>query len=459
MSNSPTHTAPSSALYRAVWRWHFIAGLIVLPFMILLATTGAIYLYKDEVNAVVQGDLRHVTPLETGAKAPSDLAAAALTAHPGRFHTYFPPATETDAAQVKIVNDAGEKDIVFVNPYTAEVLGTLWDAGPSGSKFMYIVRKLHSLEYVGWVGNRLIEAAAGWLVLLTGTGVYLWWPRGRAVGTTTVKRKKGRGFWRDLHAVTGIYTAVFILFLAMTGLPWSSVWGGKFYDIAYSMGLGMPDGYWGKYPKSTVPGEVTTMGEAMEKTAWILEKQPMPLSTTASGIPAGLDQIVQIVDATRIHKGYALNIPSTPTGVFTASIYPDDITQERVIHLDQYTGEILFDMDLDGLGALGKAAEWGVSLHMGQAFGLANQIVLTLACLSMVVMAFAGGAMWWKRRPAGALGTPAMPADWRIPRTLLIMALAAGIFFPLVGLSMIVLVIVEVGVAFLQRRRRLTPAE
>ncbi len=103
----------------------------------------------------------------------------------------------------------------------------------------------------------------------------------------------------------------------------------------------------------------------------------------------------------------------------------------------------------------------GRQLHMGQAFGLANQIVLTLACLSMVVMAFAGGAMWWKRRPpAGALGTPAMPADWRIPRTLLIMALTAGgIFFPLVGLSMIVLVIVEVGVALLQRRRRFTPAE
>ena len=47
---------------------------------------------------------------------------------------------------------------------------------------MWIVRKLHSLEYVGWWGNRIIGAVAGWMVLLVATGLYLWWPRGRNVG-------------------------------------------------------------------------------------------------------------------------------------------------------------------------------------------------------------------------------------------------------------------------------------
>ncbi|MBB4272603.1 putative iron-regulated membrane protein [Rhizobium mongolense] len=32
---------PAPDLYRAVWRWHFYAGLLVLPFMIPLAITGA----------------------------------------------------------------------------------------------------------------------------------------------------------------------------------------------------------------------------------------------------------------------------------------------------------------------------------------------------------------------------------------------------------------------------------
>ncbi len=33
------------AFYRAMWRWHFYAGLIVLPVLALMAVTGALYLY------------------------------------------------------------------------------------------------------------------------------------------------------------------------------------------------------------------------------------------------------------------------------------------------------------------------------------------------------------------------------------------------------------------------------
>ena len=40
-------TAPAlSSPYRAVWRWHFYAGLLVLPFLMLMALTGALYLFQ-----------------------------------------------------------------------------------------------------------------------------------------------------------------------------------------------------------------------------------------------------------------------------------------------------------------------------------------------------------------------------------------------------------------------------
>ena len=38
-------------LYRAIWRWHFYAGLFVVPFILLLALTGAIYLFKPQLDA------------------------------------------------------------------------------------------------------------------------------------------------------------------------------------------------------------------------------------------------------------------------------------------------------------------------------------------------------------------------------------------------------------------------
>ncbi|MER5173256.1 PepSY-associated TM helix domain-containing protein [Thioclava kandeliae] len=457
--------AGSSALYRAVWRWHFVAGLVVLPFVLILAVTGGIYLFKDEINNAAYHKLRFVAPAED-ALSPSRIVAAALDAHPGTLKAYAPAPAADRSAEVDIMGADGLRDTVYVNPHDGAVLGTLWDGGASGSPAMSLVRRLHSLDYVGWFGNRLIEAAAGWMILLVGSGIYLWLPRGRQhLGTVRIKARRGRPWWRDLHAVTGIYTGIFIVFLALTGLPWSGVWGGKFYTFAYALGLGMPDGYWSDLPRSSVP-----TGEAVERAPWIMEHQPIPQSSLPEatgahaghhagvaaqgpvGVPMRLDQVVAEVEALGLVPGYSLSMPEGPTGVFSASVYPDTIQDERVIHLDQYSGAVLYDAGFADLGGLGRWAEWGISVHMGQEWGLANQIVLALACLAMIGLCLSGAVMWWKRRPVGGLGVPALPDDGCIPRVLLVMALAAGIFFPLVGLSMLVLVAVEL-VAYVARRR------
>ncbi|MCO7241790.1 PepSY domain-containing protein [Halomonas sp. Ps84H-12] len=67
----------------------------------------------------------------------------------------------------------GERLAVYVNPYTAEVLGSLDDRGT----VMWTVRYLHSFKFFGQTPRKLIEIAAGWPILLVATGIYLWWPR------------------------------------------------------------------------------------------------------------------------------------------------------------------------------------------------------------------------------------------------------------------------------------------
>ena len=37
---------PKPNFYNLAWRWHFYAGLFVAPFMVMLALTGIIYLFK-----------------------------------------------------------------------------------------------------------------------------------------------------------------------------------------------------------------------------------------------------------------------------------------------------------------------------------------------------------------------------------------------------------------------------
>ena len=166
-----------------------------------------------------------------------------------------------------------------------------------------------------------------------------------------------------------------------------------------------------------------------------------------------LDQAVARVEALGMVPGWTLDVPTTPEGVFTASVYPDAISDERVIHLDRYTGEVLFDLGFADLGALGRAAEWGVSVHMGQRYGLANQLLMLLTCVAVVLMAVSAAVMWWKRRPAGGLGAPRAPADWRAPRAILAMAVVAGLVFPLVGLSLVVILAIDLILPRALRRR------
>lgn len=63
-SSSPAE-APTNRFYRTVWRWHFYAGLFVIPFMLMLATTGIIYLFKPQLDGLMYHNQMFVQPAGT----------------------------------------------------------------------------------------------------------------------------------------------------------------------------------------------------------------------------------------------------------------------------------------------------------------------------------------------------------------------------------------------------------
>lgn len=426
-----------SDLYRAVWRWHFYAGLLVLPFMITLAVTGALYLFRDELDMIIHSDLKRVEIQENIAKAaPSALVTAALKAYPGTAIKYTDPATNDGSAEITVNTAQNGKLAVYVNPYTSAVLGALPDRGT----VMWTIRYLHSLKYFGSYARMAIEIAGGWAILLVGTGIYLWWPRKQNGGVISVRGTPSkRVFWRDTHAVTGLFVGFFIVFLAITGMPWSGVWGGKVNEWANGNNFGYPAGV-----RVAVPMSDEHL-DHIAKTSWSLEQAQVPMSPENHDhmTSIGLDKAVEAFDRLGLHRGYAVNIPTTPTGVFTGSVYPDDLAQQRVVHIDQYSGKVLIDMSYADYGPLGKALEWGINTHMGQEFGLVNQIVLAIACLGIVFLAVSAAVMWWKRRPKGSLGVPPMPSDKRAFRGLLLILIIGGLIFPLVGASLVVMFILD----------------
>lgn len=424
-----------TGLYRAVWRWHFYAGLLCLPFMILLAVTGGLYLFQNELNRVIYRPLMVVASQSTQSLKASDLIARAQMAVDGAAVRFVPAASPTDAVEIGIKGSDKVTRSVYVNPYSGDVLGAIGD----NDKVMWIVRKLHSLKYFGAALERVIEIVGGWAIILVITGFYLWWPRNQTGGIVTVRGEpKKRVFWRDLHAVTGAFAGLFIFFLAFTGMPWSGYWGNNFNNFVNNNGMGYPPEFWDEVPKSTVP-----MKEAMTEAPWTLSNQPMPVSENHGAAAIGIDKAIAIFNERGISKGYTIDLPGGEDGVYSASAFGGTAVQERVIHLDQYTGKPLFDGDFASIGIGAKGIEWGISVHMGREFGLLNKLIMASACIGIILMSVAAILMWWKRRPAGSLGAPRYPSDLRINRGILVIAAGIGILYPLVGASLIVMLLID----------------
>jgi len=431
-------TGLASPLYRAVWRWHFFAGLICLPFLTLMAVTGALYLFNIEIESIVYRDLYYVTPASHATSLSPEQIVAKAVSPTDKPIRYVPPTGPDRSAEVG-VSRQGQQLSVYLDPYTGRKLGELKDS----SKLMQVVKQLHSLTIAGRLANYWIEIVAGWAIVLVVTGVFLWWPRGRTGGLVTVRSEPAkRLWWRDLHAVTGVFAAAVILFLAVTGMPWSAFWGQQFGALTNRLGIGLPVYVWGKTPQSTIPMS------AQGTVPWTLSQATVPLSTaTPTPSPIGLNQAVAQFAQLGLSSGYRINLPSDAQGVYTAMLFPQDVRQERVVHLDQYSGRPLIDVSYADYGIAGKATEWGVSLHTGKQFGRINQLIMLAGCLAIIALAVTSLVMWWKRRPKGQLGAPTRQPGKRIATTALGIAIALGLLYPLLGASMLVAASIEYLIA------------
>src|SRR5436190_20406712 len=85
----PADTEQSGAgdrLYRVVWRWHFYAGMIIAPALIVVAATGALYIFKDELEAVIYPGVTYVEPAARRVSYEQQMAAV-RAAVPGTYRT------------------------------------------------------------------------------------------------------------------------------------------------------------------------------------------------------------------------------------------------------------------------------------------------------------------------------------------------------------------------------------
>ncbi|WP_449103250.1 PepSY-associated TM helix domain-containing protein [Pseudomonas veronii] len=431
------------SFYNLAWRWHFYAGLFVAPFMVLLALTGIIYLFKPQLDPLMYGHLLTVPAAERALSADEQLERAKAAYPQGRLSKYLPPADATSSAQF-VMHDGGREMTVFVDPYRGTVLGTQ----DAKNNLQAIARALHGELMIGTVGDRLVELAAGWGVMLVISGMYLWWPRGKSSSGVLWPRfnTRGRVFWRDLHVVTGFWGAALLLVMLLSGMAWTGFWGKQYADLWNRF----PAAMWNNVPTSDQQARV--LNTATQQTVpWAMENTPMPVSGdhaehmnhgamhAAPAAPTiSLQQVVDLATSRKVEPGYSITPPTTAEGVFTVSVFANDPRNDATLHVDQYTGKVLADVRWEHYNGVARATETGVMLHEGKMFGWVNQLIVLLICLMILLSAVSGVVIWWKRRPVGGLGVPPLRHDLPKWKTAMVIMLGLAIAFPLVGASLIV---------------------
>ena len=434
---------PTPSFYSLAWRWHFYAGLFVAPFMILLALTGIIYLFKPQLDPLLYDHLLNVTPAHHSLSADEQLSRVQATYPQGHISQYLPPINPQRSGQF-VVHNGGHELNVFINPYTGQVLGEQ----DAKLNLQAVARALHGELMIGTLGDRLVELAAGWGVVLVVSGLYLWWPRGQSAAGILWPRlnRRGRLLWRDFHAVTGFWGAALLLFMLISGMTWTGFWGKQYADLWNRFPVAM----WNDVPKSDI--EAGSLNNVSRQTVpWAMENTPMPVSGAhaehmahaahASGPAAPgirLQDVVDTATARQVEPGYSITLPTTASGVFTIAVFADDPRNDATLHVDQYTGTVLADVRWQHYGNVARATEMSVMLHEGKLFGSLNQIAILLVCLMILLSSVSGLVIWWKRRPQGGLGVPALRHDLPTWKTGVVIMLTLAIAFPLVGASLIV---------------------
>lgn len=424
-----------AALYRTIWRWHFYAGLLVMPFILILSVSGAIYLFKPQIDRWEERDFRGLGT--AGAVSADRQLAAALAENPGaRFHAYRLPEAQGDAAMIHLARGEGRGMVdVFVSPQ-GTVLGSL----DPEARLTQQVASFHGSLFLGRVGDWLVELAASWAIVMILTGLYLWWPEGRGPAGVLWPRLSlgGRAAWRDLHAVTGFWVSGLALVMLATGLPWASVWGQAFRMARAELGLLQGPQNW-KTGSSDPHAHHDHPAMAMQHQppAAATGSQPLGVFVAKAGAERMAFPVLVLPPGAQQRFG-------PPTGkVWTVKSEAQNRTLNRSVTFDPASAVETGREDFSGRHPIDRVVNTGIAWHEGQLLGVFNQAVGVLTALMLIALSVSGFVMWRRRKPEGALGAPPLPEmPARLRGVAAIVLVLAGLL-PLLAASLIVAWLVE----------------
>jgi uncharacterized iron-regulated membrane protein len=494
----------SNGFRQRLWRWHFFAGLLVCPFLILLAITGSIYLFKAEINNWEEHGINSMSVhkesdnnLERpvlGEQAllskvlhlyPNAIFKTLTLAKPGDRTVEFNitpqktvPVEKHDNGHEHHVTASDEELILWVDRYTGDVL----ERKIKNDRFLNIVKKLHSELLLGDTASYLVELVASWSIILLLSGMLLWTTQGSQgksrVNTKTVTQivsprltLNRKPHYRNLHGVVGIYLLVPLLLMLLTGLPWTQLWGGGLKELKQTAGwnsswsspmqrntagltsvagstevnLPAADSLW-SISDDNSDSDTHVSSNAKVSTKELEPRNDLRVLTTLSDI-ANKEQLKALA-----HPVY-ISPPKSDSDVWTVRSMPQNRAERVTLHFDQTSGQQLTRIEFADHHPVQRVISHGISLHEGALFGVVNKVMVLITALLTVLLSILGLITWWKRRPSGSLAAPRRN-DQKLSRLWLFVICTLAIFLPAAGISMVFMLMIDGVYQIVSRSRQ-----
>src|SRR5690606_15908583 len=151
-----------------IWKWHFLAGIIALPFILLLSITGIIYLFKDSYEHKEVQHYKKVEVTSTPLSYQQQWEIAKSQTKETLSTMIIPPAADVATEFESGMFETHQS--LFIDPYKGSATGAIVTRDTD----MYKVRKLHGELLMGSFGTKIIELIGSWMVVLIITGLYIW---------------------------------------------------------------------------------------------------------------------------------------------------------------------------------------------------------------------------------------------------------------------------------------------
>lgn len=363
---------------------HLWLGLLSSVVICIVCLTGSIYAFKNQITDLYNYDKVFVNTSKTEINI--DDIQHHFAEQDKKITQLFIPKNSQRNWILSYTDSQNATHSTYFNPYTLQELGVGKD---NLNTFFQTILGLHRNLLLGDVGRQIVGASVLVLVLMIISGVVIWIPKKLSLLKQHLSIKTDAKFPRinyDFHRAFGIFFAIPLLFIAITGLyityPWVknglivSLGGTSIHNISTQNNDDdfekLMSDMLSRQDEKNTHEEVATLGEILAQTQQHLNYE----GDLSIKMPNGENPRFDIVKI-NAENGLTALLPDEISFDKQGELKSKNLFLEKPLH-QQFT-------------ALARP------LHTGEIMGLPSIIFYFFTSLVGFLLPITGIIMWWNR--------------------------------------------------------------